>query len=165
MDHLRTIQKTIILFTLLSAPLFLTGCSSWNPQGTTDMPPIEGVENAPPLSATIDGYDDIELPIEMKSEKDMAIRTESFNGGIHEYAGSVDIKSLRDFIVVSMGNNNWKLVGEGYYDKVMLAFVKPNQTCMVVLYNGAGGYLGKTYANYYITADLSADSPKESIVK
>ena len=158
MDHSKTIQKNIIASTLLSVFLFLGGCSNWNPQGTTNLAPIEDLDGTAPLSITIDGYDDIELPIEMKSEENMAIRTGSFSGGIHEYAGSVDIRSLRDYIVTSMDNNKWKLVGEGYYDKVMLAFVKPNKTCMIVLHNSVGGSLGKTYANYYVTNDLAASS-------
>ena len=165
MDRSKIIQKNIILSTILSAFLFMGGCSSWNPQNTTDLAPIGDIENTAPLSISIEGYGDIELPIEMKSEENMAIRTDSFSGGIYEYAGSVDIKSLRDFIVVSMGNNGWKLVGEGYYDKVMLAFVKTNKTCMVVLHNGAGGYLGKTYAAYYITADLAAASTANPVVE
>ena len=88
----------------------------------------------------------------------MALRTDSFKGGISVYRGRVQINSLREYIIASMRNNKWKLVGEASYDSVMLAFTKPNKTCMVVLSESAAGSLGKTQANYYVTVDVAASS-------
>ena len=83
----------------------------------------------------------------LSQDKSMAMRTDSFQGGIHSYSGRVQINSLRDYIIVSMRNNKWKLVGEASYKNVMLAFRKPNKTCMFVLSES----LGKTQANLYGT--------------
>lgn len=154
------IRKNIFYSTLFVALFILGGCSNnfMNPQTSSTFPPLEDTGGEMPLAANIEGYNDIELPIEMKSEKNMAIRTNSFKGGIHEYSGKFDIISLKEYIIGSMVNKKWKLVGEAHYDKVMLAFLKPNKTCMVVLHNSLGGTYGKTYVSYYITVDVAAAS-------
>ena len=85
------------------------------------------------------------------------MRTDSFQGGVHIYSGKVQIASLKDYIVVSMRNNKWKLVGEATYNNVMLAFTKPNKTCMVIIQDSSSN-LGKTKANFYVTVDVAAAS-------
>jgi hypothetical protein len=139
--------------------LVISGCagnfggkSSGGPQTVS----FEGEPGA--VSTTVESYGDIELPIEMTLEQDksMAMRTDSFQGGIHVYRGRVEINSLRDYIIVSMRNNKWKLVGEASYKNVMLAFTKPNRTCMVVLSDDQVGVMGKTQANLYVTVDVAA---------
>jgi hypothetical protein len=104
--------------------------------------------------------DDIEIPPEMKmdTKKSMSITTESFRGGMLSFSGSIEITSLRDYIITTMKNNQWRHVGEASYDNVLLAFTKPNKTCMVVLEEGFGGKLGKTYLELYITVDVAASS-------
>lgn len=111
-----------------------------------------------PVNTMVESYGDIELPLEMtlEADKSMAMRTDSFQGGIHIYRGRVQIGSLKDYIIASMRNNKWKLVGEASYQNVMLAFTKPNKTCMVVLSEDSTGVLGKTQANYYVTVDVAA---------
>lgn len=106
------------------------------------------------VTTMVESYGDIELPLEMvlDPEKSMAMRTDSFQGGIHVYRGRVQIASLRDYIIASMRNHKWKMVGEASYNNVMLAFTKPNRTCMVVLSEDST-VLGKTQANFYVTVD------------
>lgn len=113
-----------------------------------------------PVTTMVESYGDIELPIEMTliGKESMAMRTDSFQGGIHIYQGRVQIASLRDYIIASMRNNKWKLVGEASYNNVMLAFTKPNKTCMAVLSKSTAGVLGKTQANFYVTVDVAAAS-------
>lgn len=121
--------------------------------------PINDSELAP-VATMVESYGDIELPIEMvlDSKNSMAMRTDSFQGGIHVYKGRVQVSSLRDYIIASMRNNKWKRVGEASYNNVMLAFTKPNKTCMVVLSESPTGALGKTQANFYVTVDVAAAS-------
>jgi len=128
----------------------LTSCSS---QSSAPAPTAVA-----PLPTTVNNFDDIQLPPEMKLEqkKSMSIKTESFRGGVLHYSGSVEILSLRDFIISSMKNNKWKLVGEASYDNILLAFIKPNKTCMVTFSEGFGGSLGSTYLSLYITVDVAA---------
>lgn len=147
-------NKKISIFLFFAALLmFVGGCASknQNSQGTI-------ASDLPPLANSIGNYADIELPVDMKLDKDktMSINTESFKGGILHYAGRVEMGSLKDFIIASMRNNKWKLVGEASYEYTLLAFTKPNQTCMVVLSEGMGGSLGKTHATLYVTVDLSS---------
>ncbi len=132
----------------------LSGCSTGRP---TTAQPIRADELSP-VSTLVESYGDIELPIEMVLEPDdsIAMRTDSFQGGIHVYRGRVQIGSLRDFLIASMRNHQWKLVGEASYQNSMLAFTKPNRTCMIVLSEDATGFLGKTQANLYVTVDLAA---------
>lgn len=111
-----------------------------------------------PLANSVGNFEDIELPSEMKwnSNKSMAIKTDSFRGGILEYKGKVEINSLKDFIISSMKNHQWKHVGEASYEKILIAFTKPNKTCMMTLEEGFGGSLGSTYLKMYITVDVAA---------
>lgn len=132
----------------------VSGCSSSRPTSTQSM----GENELSPVSTMVESYGDIELPIEMVLEpaQSMAMRTDSFQGGIHVYRGRVQIGSLRDYIIASMRNHKWKLVGEASYKNAMIAFTKPNRTCMVVLSEDGIGPMGKTQANLYVTVDLLA---------
>lgn len=133
----------------------MTGCSGGG-SGTSSEPIKE--DSLSQVTTMVESYGDIELPLEMvlEPEKSMAMRTDSFQGGIHVYRGRVQIASLRDYIIASMRNHKWKLVGEASYKNVMLAFTKPNRTCMVVLSEDSTGVLGKTQANFYVTVDVAA---------
>jgi hypothetical protein len=134
--------------------LMLSSCSSG--RHTTTQPIKE--DELTPVSTMVESYGDIELPIEMvlEPEESMAMRTDSFQGGIHVYRGRVEIGSLRDYLIAAMRNHKWKMVGEASYQNVMLAFTKPNRTCMVILAEDSTGILGKTQANLYVTVDVAA---------
>ena len=134
----------------------LGGCTTKSGQS---MEPMSGSE-LDPVATVVESYGDIELPIEMvlDTKNSMAMRTDSFQGGIHVYKGRVQVSSLRDYIIASMRNNKWKLVGEASYNNVMLAFTKPNKTCMVVMSESSAGAFGKTQANFYVTVDVAAAS-------
>lgn len=139
-----------VLFMLI---IILAGCA----KQATDVPPVAD-DGLAPVATMVESYGDIELPIEMVIDtgKSMAMRTDSFQGGIHVYRGRVQIASLKDYVIASMRNNKWKLVGEATYKNVMLAFTKPNKTCMVVLAEGVSDTFGKTQASFYVTVDVAA---------
>ncbi|KJS01137.1 MAG: hypothetical protein VR65_10140 [Desulfobulbaceae bacterium BRH_c16a] len=141
---------TLLMLNLLSGCYGGSGSSG-------SMEPIKE-DSLSQVTTMVESYGDIELPLEMilEPEKSMAMRTDSFQGGIHIYRGRVQIASLRDYIIASMRNHKWKLVGEASYKNVMLAFTKPNRTCMVVLSEDSTGVLGKTQANFYVTVDVAA---------
>ncbi len=115
-------------------------------------------DGLPSVSSMAEGNSDIELPSEMKwnSKDSMVIKTDSFRGGILHYSGRVEINSLKEFMITSMERNKWKHVGEASYKDVLLAFTKPNKTCMITLTEGIGGSLGNTHAVLYITVDVAA---------
>ncbi len=138
-----------VIFALVGMLLLLSGCINTS----TSLPPTD--QSLPPVSGFADDIQDIILPGEMEwdREKSMTIKTESFRGGIWRYVGKVETISLKDFMVSSMQDNNWKLVGEAASSDIMLAFVKPNKTCMMVI---SEANYRKTGLTLYVTIDKTA---------
>ncbi len=145
------LRNTHVALLLLCAGLFvLTGCS---PKAN-----IAGAQGTlPQVSGFAGGLQDIELPTELTWDRDasMTIKTASFNGGIWCYEGRVDVLSLKDYLVGSMQGNKWKLVGESTSKNILLAFVKPHKTCMIVI-AGSKFFFGKTKVTLYVTIDRTA---------
>ena len=52
-----------------------------------------------------------------------------------------------------MHNNKWKLVGEATAQDILLAFVKPTKTCMIVI---SDSKFGKTGLTLHVTIDRTA---------
>ena len=137
-----------MMFVLVTTTLLLVGCAQ---QATVQA----GDAALPPVSGFADDIQDIVLPTEMEwnRKKSMTIKTESFRGGLWRYYGKVETISLKDFMVTSMKDNKWKLVGEAASADIMLAFVKPNKTCMMVISDGS---FGRTELALYVTIDKTA---------
>lgn len=146
----KTLGKICLTVLLLVTALVpLTGCST-----KSAVPPME--ESGMPTVSTFAGdIKDIELPTELEwdRQKSMTIKTESFNGGIWHYAGKVDALSLKDYLISSMHTNKWKHVGESTATDILLAFVKPNKTCMMVI---SDSRFGQTKLTLYVTVDRTA---------
>jgi hypothetical protein len=144
-----------LLLVLSALLLLLAGCA-----GTPFAPQEEVVTDdpaLPPVSGFADDIQDIVLPTDMEwvRKKSMTIKTESFRGGIWHYSGNVELMSLKDFMISAMQDNKWKLVGEAASANVMLAFVKPNKTCMMVLEDAP---FNKTDLTLYVTIDKTAST-------
>jgi len=144
--------KGIKLLVLLSmAFIFVAaGCAlNKNKMGAGDVPGL------PQVSSFADDIKDITLPSELEWDRknSMVIKTESFRGGIFTYRGRAEIMSLKDYMVSSMQDNKWRLVGETASKDIMLAFVKPNKTCMMVV---SEGILGKTELKLYVAIDKTS---------
>ncbi|MBV5316240.1 MAG: hypothetical protein JZU50_00370 [Desulfobulbaceae bacterium] len=141
----------IRLLTFFSVVLLLisTGCASNKNKMGGDMAGL------PQVSNFADDIKDITLPSELEWDRknSMVIKTESFRGGIFTYKGKVEVMSLKDYMVASMQDNKWRLVGETASKDIMLAFVKPNKTCMMVI---ADGMFGKTELKLYVAIDKTA---------
>jgi hypothetical protein len=133
-------------FLVMCALFFFTGCGEKRSNSQDELPV---------LSTAISTYPDIELPSDMKwdGRGSMAINTDSFSGGILKYSGRVEINSLKDFIISSMKKHQWRHAGEASYSNMLLAFTKPNKTCMAVLSEGIGGSYGLSYVTLYVTVD------------
>ena len=142
-------KKMHLIISLLVFALFpLAGCL----HNTT---PVEEEAGLPPVSVFAGDLKDIELPVELEWDRDksITIKTESFNGGIWHYTGRVEPLSLKDYLVNAMHNNKWKLVGEATSQDILLAFVKPNKTCMIVI---SETKMGKTGLALHVTIDRTA---------
>lgn len=133
--------------------LSLAGCGGLNMQGQTS----GKQEFLPPISGFAEDLQDIEIPSDMEwlHDQSTAIKTESFHGGIWKYGGKVEMVSLKKFMSDSMQNNKWKLVGEVSSDQILMAFVKPGKTCMIVISSGYS-YWDDTVLTLYVTIDKTA---------
>lgn len=141
----------------LLALLLLSGCTASNPfasSSSTQAVP----DDFDAFTTKVGSFDDIEVPVDMKfvNDESMAIRTDSFEGGILTYSGRVELNSLKQFLISALENKKWKLVGDAQSHKLLLAFTKPSKTCMVVLEEGIGGKYGYTKATLYVTVDVAA---------
>ena len=142
-------KKMYMAVLLLAVALtVLSGCA----EKTT---PADEEAGLPPISIFAGDFRDVEIPVELTLDIDesMTIKTESFNGGIWQYAGRVESLSLKDYLINAMHNNEWKLVGESTSEDILLAFVKPNKTCMMVI---SDSMLGKTMLTLYVTVDRTS---------
>ncbi|HBI16447.1 MAG TPA: hypothetical protein DDY20_13240 [Desulfobulbaceae bacterium] len=144
--------QQLCLALLLSALALFTfsGCA-------TSTSPAVDQSGLSPVTTFAGDIQDIEVPSELVWDRDksMAIKTESFNGGIMVYTGRVEPLSLKDFLIGAMRGNKWKLVGESTSQDIMLAFVKPSKTCMMVI-SEKMGLMGKTRLTLYVTSDRTA---------
>lgn len=150
-------SSSVYLCLSLLILLLAGGCTTSNPFGSSTGSQMASTEMEPFTSKVAD-FDDLEIPMDMKydTEESMAIRTNSFEGGILTYSGRVELNSLKLFMISALENKQWKLVGEAQTKKTLLAFTKPNKTCMVVLEEGFGGKYGYTKATLYVTVDMAA---------
>jgi len=141
------------LLALIGLMIFLltSGCTKGNN--------LIGNDNSgmPAMSNFADDIKDITLPTELTWDRkdSMVIKTESFRGGIFSYKGKAEIMSLKDYMVASMKDNKWRLVGETASKNIMLAFVKPNKTCMIVI---SEGMFSKTELKLYVAIDKTGGS-------
>jgi hypothetical protein len=137
----------------LAVLLLLGGCSGKNIFSSDESLDESAVENVPYRA---DDFSDIMVPPELSWDREgsMAIKTESYAGGVMRFTGRVEVNSLADFFVNTMQRNNWKMVGSAKYKNVLLAFTKPNKTALVMIMGSDLG--GKTSVQIYLTDDISA---------
>ena len=136
----------VLVFLSMALILISAGCASNKSTMGSDVPGL------PQVTSFADDIKDISLPSELEwnRKNSMVIKTESFRGGIFNYRGRAEVMSLKDYMVASMQDNKWRLVGETASKDIMLAFVKPNKTCMMVI---TDGLLGKTELTLYVAID------------
>ena len=134
---------------LMLVCLLATACVRRN-TATQELMDLDGP--LPQVSIFANDIQDIPIPAELKRQDDesMAITTESFRGGVLIYTGSASVQSLRDYMVAAMKDNQWRLVGEASAKNTMLAFVKPNRTCMMTIDQN---WLNRTKMRLYIAID------------
>lgn len=145
-----------LMFSMIAVILLaLTGCMPGTTQ-TNTMLANEGMESLPAMASSVGNYEDIEIPADMKytTANSLSIRTDSFRGGIIHYKGRVEMNSLKEFIIASMKKNKWKLAGEVSSQNVILAFTKPNKTCMMKI--EPNGSMSDTTLTMYVTVDVAA---------
>jgi hypothetical protein len=135
--------------------LLISGCAGMSAQSEGEID--EGAAESVPYYAN--DFNDIMVPNELKWDREgsMAIKTESYAGGVLKFVGRVEVNSLSDFFINTMTKNKWKLVGSAKYKNVLLAFTKPNKTAMVMILESSD-ISRKTTVHIYLTDDrVSSD--------
>ncbi|AVD71297.1 hypothetical protein [Desulfobulbus oralis] len=150
----------LLCLTLACILLTATACTRGYRQGpNTVAGSMEGagLEGGalPQVNSFANDINDIPIPSELKWQRgdSMAITTESFRGGVLTYTGNASMTSLRDYMVAAMRDNQWRMVGETAAKDTMLAFVKPNKTCMVII---SESWLKRSEVKLYIAIDNAA---------
>ncbi|MFA7382189.1 MAG: hypothetical protein WC001_01930 [Desulfurivibrionaceae bacterium] len=150
--------RTAILSTVLALTSLVafSGCAGMGLGGSSDQGPSASSATTENQPYRANEFSDLLIPGELSwdREKSMLVRTESFAGGVIYYSGRVDIASLADFFTNSMGKNGWKLAGSAKYKNILLAFVKPNKTCTIVL--SEDKLLMRTLVSIYLAEDTTA---------
>jgi hypothetical protein len=142
-----------IFLSFMSVLMLLTGCMPMgSDQGTSDT----GHTSAASASAVSNepyypvDFRDLLIPgeLEWNREKSVSINTASFTGGILNFSGRVEVNSLTDFFINGMKKDGWEVTGSVKSRDVLLAFIKPQSSCMIKI--AEGGTLGKTEVTVYI---------------
>lgn len=155
MTRNRKMYLTLTAICYLSAMLLLLGgCSTASLSGGSGSAIDEGMAENVPYYA--DDFNDIMVPNELDWDREgsMAMRTESYAGGVLKFVGRVEVNSLAEFFVNTMPKNKWKLVGSAKYENVLLAFTKPNKTAMIMILES--DITRKTSVHIYVTDDITA---------
>jgi len=154
--------QVIIKTTALILLLLIGGCMSTK---STDDAMAEdgssGIARNEPYFPT--KFDDFEIPGELQQDmsQSMFVNTSSFTGGILNFTGRVEVASLTDFFINSMQKNGWKLAGEVRYENIMLAFNKPNKSCIITIY--PGDFATKTKVFAYLATEAKANSAEQNL--
>ncbi|MGI6657505.1 MAG: hypothetical protein ACOX5Z_11950 [Desulfobulbus sp.] len=138
-----------LAFMAVMVLLLVAGCARTGPQGDP--------AGSDQIATFADDIKDITVPSEMRWDRNgsMVIKTESFRGGVFVYKGKAEVLSLKDYMVSSMQGNQWRHVGETASKDIMLAFIKPNKSCMAII---SDGLLGRTVMRLYVAIDKTGAS-------
>ncbi len=158
------IARLIMPFCLVPALFLLGGCAGMNftSQDKAETPAAAIPQETPPESVPYVAGElrDILIPSELQWNRadSMYVKTDSFVGGILSFSGRVEVNSLTDFFVSTMAKNKWRLSGSVKYEKVLLAFVKADKTCLINIFDSK--FSGKTEVYIYVTQNIPSRKDK-----
>lgn len=158
--------RTVFLSTVLALASLaaLSGCAELglgggsSTQGASSDPFASSTSSSVEQPYRANEFSDILIPSEFSwdREKSMIVRTDSYVGGVLQYTGRVDITSAADFFTNNMPRNGWKLAGSTKYKNILLAFIKQNKTCTIVL--SEDKLLMRTEIAIYVADDTSTSA-------
>jgi hypothetical protein len=78
-------------------------------------------------------FDDVLIPdgLTLDRNESMYIKSESFNGGILNYQGRLEVNSMTEFFENTMPEKGWTLSGSVKSANSLLIFTKHEKTCMI----------------------------------
>lgn len=80
-------------------------------------------------------FPDIVVPRGMSvvQSKSMVVNTSSFVGGVLTLRGRIKVESLIEFFKNQLEARGWELAGSIHYKNTLLAFQRPNGSCIVYI--------------------------------
>jgi len=128
-----SLKRLLLAVLMIVLVVGLSGCNYFNRSDEEMKPESQVVEENQPFYAR--DFNDILIPdgLRLDRKNSMHTRSQTFNGGILNYEGRLDVNSLLDFFENSMSKNGWQLAGTVKSDKSLLIFVKANKTCMITV--------------------------------
>jgi predicted small secreted protein len=143
--------------------LLLAGCTTYGGRGG-DSSQSGNVSSQPYYPPD---FREVLIPdgLNMNRDNSMYIKTSSFNGGVLNFEGRIDVISLSDFFEGSMPKNGWRLSGVVKAKNYLLIFTKPDKTCMITISENKLNF--NTIVNIYISQEATdgaagAMAPEES---
>lgn len=144
----------ILVFLFLLLP-FMAGCAFLDELGAEPDNNDNAAREIHPEPYNPSGFSDLLIPSELTwlRDKSMVVNTDSYAGGVLYFTGRVDVNSLADFFTTTMRRDGWELVGSVTHQDVLLAFIKPNKTCTIIIRNR--GLVSPTDIQIHIADDLT----------
>lgn len=129
--------------------LLLAGCTMYDGRGGDSSQ--SGVSSSQPYYPS--DFREVLIPdgLNMNRENSMYVKTSSFNGGVLNFEGRIDVISLSDFFEGTMPKNGWKLSGVVKAKNYLLIFTKPDKTCMITISENKLNF--NTVVNIYISQE------------
>ncbi|MBI5558852.1 MAG: hypothetical protein HY885_14595 [Deltaproteobacteria bacterium] len=142
---------------LLFSFSLLAGCTSFGGMGSDNTQQQQGISSSSQPYYPPD-FREVLIPdgLNMNRENSMYVKTDSFNGGVLNFEGRIDVISLSDFFEGSMPKNGWKLSGIVKAKNYLLIFTKPDKTCMITISENKLNF--KTVVNIYISQESGSGS-------
>lgn len=129
MKGLKRTRKLLACLVLSVFVLSVQGCTYFDrtdEQGTAALVP----ESQPFYPRD---FNEVLIPdgLMLDRTESMYIKSESFNGGILNYQGRLEMNSLTEFFENTMPQKGWQLSGSVKSASSLLIFTKPEKTCMI----------------------------------
>jgi len=129
MKGLKRTRKLLVCLVLSVFVLSVQGCTYFDridEQGTAAL-----VQESQPFYPR--DFNEVLIPdgLMLDRTESMYIKSESFNGGILNYQGRLEMNSLTEFFENTMPQKGWQLSGSVKSASSLLIFTKPEKTCMI----------------------------------
>ena len=100
-----------------------------------------GIGESAPFAPRYYDFPDVLIPAELEYDAKGSVVYESGPGkyGVLLFSGRVEVESLVDFFKKSMVKDGWTLVSSVRFNRILLAFAKPDKTCQILIWDKTMG--------------------------
>ncbi|MBN2096885.1 MAG: hypothetical protein JW714_00235 [Candidatus Omnitrophica bacterium] len=131
-------MKTYGLKSVLIVVLFFlaAGCASTSEKSPTGLVSAEADFSHSTLAVTANlRFDDLPVPVGFKlvQDKSFVFQTENTRVALLKYTGRASLADLIEFYKEQMLTFNWQLLNIVEYERTVLNFERPSQSCIVTI--------------------------------